>query len=593
MNWLMRVLTTFFTSLGVKIFDKFGPYPWTRICVNLDYPPPGFLSSEWDLNNTKKLGHGNFGVVYDTGNDMVIKKIEFTSIEQATMAYNEIEFLRRLKGVDGVVEYKDCAFKVDHLFIKQQKLHEDLKNKKVLETFAKKTVVEKLKIMKRLSETVNLIHSKKVIHADIKPGNIMALDEDVSQILLIDFGVSYFVDEEYQGGSKFYQSPELWLKQPSIPAGDDLWALVLSIFSIQFDNNFVESSLYFNCLDSFRKGEHLLSTFAGRKGVMNFCLRSLNKDLTKSFESAMPEITHECGTQSFDILKSLFENTLTVNNRITSVQTFINGLNDAIESCIPDEASKVQETELIEDTMPVSNLIQIDADLGGNLPANQPKVIDLGQIAQVNGTSPGNFTEMVDLTQRVLVSHSFDEEVDTIDQEDRLKEDYLSLQDAELSKKWKELENGQLEVEKDFKPALEELKKGMIGSDSSLLQRKIISLFVRQPIVNKDKKEEAENKHESTSTSTETSKKEGKNASAWSDYVKELKRTYALTRIAKETISQDTKETDKVKPVAVDKLIKRFNRGKASVMRLRTSMLKVFNVEFAKNLLTSCKQMII
>ena len=92
-------------------------------------------------------------------------------------------------------------------------LHQYIKNKSSKnECFNLRTICN---IMKQILEALQYIHSKNIIHNDIKPANIMLKEYNSSNTIKIaDFGVSTLLDNPqsiYQGtikGTIAYMAPE-------------------------------------------------------------------------------------------------------------------------------------------------------------------------------------------------------------------------------------------------------------------------------------------------------------------------------------------------------------------------------------------------
>ncbi|CAN0434091.1 unnamed protein product [Lampetra planeri] len=70
------------------------------------------------------------------------------------------------------------------------------------------------------------IHSRKIVHADIKPENVLIKDTVTGTVRITDFGTSFFVESQPMnvGGTLEYLAPELLLGY-SLTCGVDMWAL--------------------------------------------------------------------------------------------------------------------------------------------------------------------------------------------------------------------------------------------------------------------------------------------------------------------------------------------------------------------------------
>lgn len=105
----------------------------------------------------------------------------------------------------------------------------------------KKVLTEKetKKIFKQVHDAVLYIHSKNVIHRDIKPGNILFLDENRENVVLIDFGISGYnsgnVKEVVKAGTVKFMPPEFLsgLSYKSSPKFD-VWSLGILLYFMLF-----------------------------------------------------------------------------------------------------------------------------------------------------------------------------------------------------------------------------------------------------------------------------------------------------------------------------------------------------------------------
>ena len=91
----------------------------------------------------------------------------------------------------------------------------------------------------QIHNAVKFIHSKNVIHRDLKPNNILFLDKEKTQIVLIDFGISGNCNgssrEVIKAGTLKYVPPEVisgegYQSSPKI----DIWALGIILYLLNF-----------------------------------------------------------------------------------------------------------------------------------------------------------------------------------------------------------------------------------------------------------------------------------------------------------------------------------------------------------------------
>ena len=81
---------------------------------------------------------------------------------------------------------------------------------------------------------LRFLHSKSIIHRDVKPENILMTSD--YRVKLADFGISKIVGDDYAQahtsiGSLVYMSPEVYLHQP-YDKKCDIWALGLIFYEM-------------------------------------------------------------------------------------------------------------------------------------------------------------------------------------------------------------------------------------------------------------------------------------------------------------------------------------------------------------------------
>jgi serine/threonine protein kinase len=95
------------------------------------------------------------------------------------------------------------------------------------------------RIFKQIHDAVKYIHSRNVIHRDLKPNNILFLDEKFENVVLIDFGISGYnsgnIKETIKAWTTKFIPPELaaGLSYSSSPKFD-VWALGVILYYMLF-----------------------------------------------------------------------------------------------------------------------------------------------------------------------------------------------------------------------------------------------------------------------------------------------------------------------------------------------------------------------
>ncbi len=95
------------------------------------------------------------------------------------------------------------------------------------------------RIFKQIHDAVKYIHSRNVIHRDLKPNNILFLDVNRENVVLIDFGISGYnsgnIKESIKAWTTKFIPPELaaGLSYSSSPKFD-VWALGVILFQMLF-----------------------------------------------------------------------------------------------------------------------------------------------------------------------------------------------------------------------------------------------------------------------------------------------------------------------------------------------------------------------
>jgi serine/threonine protein kinase len=85
------------------------------------------------------------------------------------------------------------------------------------------------KIFKPVCSALNYAHSQKIIHCDIKPANIMI--DSVERVLLTDFGISRYANQQNTGGTPPYMAPEQF-DGGRLSSQTDVYALGVTLYEL-------------------------------------------------------------------------------------------------------------------------------------------------------------------------------------------------------------------------------------------------------------------------------------------------------------------------------------------------------------------------
>ena len=87
---------------------------------------------------------------------------------------------------------------------------------------------------KQILNGLEYLEQIKVIHADLKPENIMIKDNKCSKVIIIDFGSSFFFSQNtnFYIQSRYYRAPEVIMGYQNYDNNIDLWSLGCIIYEI-------------------------------------------------------------------------------------------------------------------------------------------------------------------------------------------------------------------------------------------------------------------------------------------------------------------------------------------------------------------------
>ena len=183
----------------------------------------------------EKIGTGTYGVVYKardkTRSDIVALKKILLDVEPEgipSTAIREICILRELLH-PNIVELKDVVATDDKLYLVFEYVDQDLKQ--YLDSLPRDQVQDIRTIksfLYQILQGVSYLHSKRVLHRDLKPQNILITRS--GNVKLADFGLA----RTYQIPLRPYthEVVTLWYRAPEILLGTLEYSSALDIWSV-------------------------------------------------------------------------------------------------------------------------------------------------------------------------------------------------------------------------------------------------------------------------------------------------------------------------------------------------------------------------
>jgi len=183
----------------------------------------------------KKLGFGSFGEVWlvrDTeeleGPRLYVAKIPFIKAANAKFRL-EAEICRRLSPHPGVVEQVATLEDEDKVVLVQEYLPgqtlEDMLGEELPRPLVESLILQ-------LIDVVAHAHQHRIMHRDIKPGNIMVLEDGT--LKLLDFGAAKILkDKDISAtmvGSRPFMAPEQIMGQSEVRS--DIWAIGVIMYML-------------------------------------------------------------------------------------------------------------------------------------------------------------------------------------------------------------------------------------------------------------------------------------------------------------------------------------------------------------------------
>jgi serine/threonine protein kinase len=187
-----------------------------------------------------ELGHGAMGVVYKArdpfiGRLVALKTINSNLVDRPDLLerfYQEAQSAGKLQH-PNIVTVFELGQEKDTPFIAMEYLDGDSLEKTIVRQ-TELPLAMKVGYIVRICQALEYAHKNRVVHRDIKPGNIMVNSEGVVKV--VDFGIARLVDfsrthTNMMIGTPAYMAPELFRKKKA-DERTDIWAVGVTFYEL-------------------------------------------------------------------------------------------------------------------------------------------------------------------------------------------------------------------------------------------------------------------------------------------------------------------------------------------------------------------------
>jgi len=193
----------------------------------------------------KKLGEGGFANVYlardlTSAADWVVKILAKDSANcKLKDLKTEFDMLRSI-GHQGIQRIHDMFCDYDNVYIVSEAYTGGNLTQLYINAFRAGVTVTNVylaKVLFQVTDALCYMHSKCIMHCDIKESNLMIANNDKWEsphVVVIDFGLAQsFVANGHPGGTPGYAPPEVWTDRLWTPKGDvhSLGVVIFQLFS--------------------------------------------------------------------------------------------------------------------------------------------------------------------------------------------------------------------------------------------------------------------------------------------------------------------------------------------------------------------------
>lgn len=189
-----------------------------------------------DLSEIAKVGEGSTGVVFlarqiSTGQKVAVKKMNLRRQQRRELLFNEV-ILMRDHPHENIVHFHDSYLVQDELWVVMEYLDGGALTNIVQRTSLQENQIAA--VLRSCLKALEFLHSKGVIHRDIKSDSILLTTD--GKVKLSDFGFCARVTAEHPRrkslvGTPYWMAPEV-IKRQSYGTEVDIWSLGIMVIEM-------------------------------------------------------------------------------------------------------------------------------------------------------------------------------------------------------------------------------------------------------------------------------------------------------------------------------------------------------------------------
>jgi len=183
----------------------------------------------------RKIGRGKYSEVFEGINVVNYQKcvIKVLKPVKKKKIKREIKVLRNISGGPNIVALLDVVRDSSQTY--HSLVMEYIKNTEWKVLLRSMSELDMKYYMFQLLKALDFVHSRGIIHRDVKPGNVM-IDAATRKLRLIDWGLAEFyhpgTDYHIRVGSRYYKGPELLVGYKRYDYSLDMWSVGCMLASL-------------------------------------------------------------------------------------------------------------------------------------------------------------------------------------------------------------------------------------------------------------------------------------------------------------------------------------------------------------------------